>query len=501
MTVQASTPRKPTNATRNRIARAVALMATGNTIDQAARIMGERPCKFDYVKRTYGELWQTSLARAQTDYEATGRIVIENLEETDSPLELQPKIRNATAMIAAGASHGEIIDALGLAENTLKHWQRRYPEFWKAELDRAMHAALIVVRRQAGTDGVLDDPEAHIRRATACKRWAEKDGRELFPKREGQTVRTFYEGYYKPTRLGDAAPTTLLSYETVVSRWELLTGDPPLAEITVPMLATFKGCLQKMRGKKAVDRLSVNSIRGYFRHLQAIIDKAGPAGHRNRDAAGIIPQAPWIKPPRAEISPPRIVSAEHVGWCYQAAIAMDRPRLQNVKPAAWWRALLAVAWNTGLRRRTLFEMALDMIDWQQARLVLPAARMKSGRFEIIPLNDVALEHLRMIRGPRPLVFEWTCELRTFHRDFHRLQDEAGISRKNHFGLHNIRKTVATMLWETSPGAAQLAMGHAPGVTQQHYVAGFGIVSRALDHLPQPAAFTAGRETGSPNGEA
>ena len=56
-------------------------------------------------------------------------------------------------------------------------------------------------------------------------------------------------------------------------------------------------------------------------------------------------------------------------------------------------------------------------------------------------------------------------------------------------MHAIRKTVATMLYEVSPGAAQFALGHTTDdVTRKHYVDGGGLVARALDQLPQPEAF-------------
>jgi len=487
-------PPKPTNATLNLINRIAALMVGGKSMSAAARMLGKHHNTVGHIRRRHPELWQNALEKARADHEATGQVVIEKLDESGPRQDLRPTIRNAAAMMAAGASHREIVEALSIGPDQIKHWRQTYPDYWKEELDRAMHAAVIVVRRQVGTDAVLEDPDAHIRRAMACKRWATRTGRDLLPKPEATTLRTFYDDYYKPTRLSDASPQTVDSYETTVTRWELLTGDPPLAEITVETLAKFKTCLQKMRGEKRGTRLSPNSIRRHLRHLQAIIDKAGPPGHRNRDAAGIIPQAPWIKPPREELPPPRIVSAEHVDWCYQAAIAMERPLIPGAKPAAWWRALLVVAWNTGLRRRTLFQMPMTAVQWNDRRLVLQPQRLKSNRFEIVPLNTVALEHLRKIRGPRELVFEWPFDLHIFHGDFHRLQDEAGIPRNQHFGLHNIRKTLATMLWEQSPGAAQLALGHASnGVTQRHYVSGFGIVSRALEQIPQPAAFQAAKK--------
>ena len=87
------------------------------------------------------------------------------------------------------------------------------------------------------------------------------------------------------------------------------------------------------------------------------------------------------------------------------------------------------------------------------------------------------------------MFPWPFPRKNFYVCFHKLQKSAGIPREEHFGLHAIRKTLGTALWESSPQAAQFALGHSSDrVTQDYYVAGGGLVARALDALPQPAAF-------------
>jgi len=102
-----------------------------------------------------------------------------------------------------------------------------------------------------------------------------------------------------------------------------------------------------------------------------------------------------------------------------------------------------------------------------------------------------MEHLRKIRTDRELVFPWPWRREAFYRQLHLLENAAGIPREDHFGLHNLRKTLATTLWADSPQASQLALGHAGSdVTIRHYVAREGIVAAALDRLPQPEAFVA-----------
>jgi integrase len=183
---------------------------------------------------------------------------------------------------------------------------------------------------------------------------------------------------------------------------------------------------------------------------------------------------------------------------YNGAVAMDIPRLpRGPKAPAWWKALLVTAFNTQLRRRTLFEMRWDEVDFAHCRLNLPPARFKSHRRQTIHLNPVTVEHLKRIHtdASQELVFPWPHEAKYFHVVFHRLQTAAAIPRKEHFGLHDLRKTAASILWEDSPQVAQYSLGHASmSTTLKHYVnlesrgGGVSIVARALDALPQPAEF-------------
>ncbi len=226
-----------------------------------------------------------------------------------------------------------------------------------------------------------------------------------------------------------------------------------------------------------------------------MLDKLGPPGRGNRDALGVLDRVPWVQRPRLEEKIPKTVATELIADCLKAAVAMNWPIIPGIRPPAWWRALLIVVWNTALRRSTLFSMRLEDVDWEKSRLVLPAARMKSRRPMIVHLNSHAIAALRSIYTEvryRTLVFPMAADesprtARHFHEAFHRLQDEAGIPKKHHFGLHSIRRTVATALYEVSPGAAQFALGHTTAdVTRKHYVDGGGLVARALDALPQPS---------------
>ena len=65
------------------------------------------------------------------------------------------------------------------------------------------------------------------------------------------------------------------------------------------------------------------------------------------------------------------MTQELLGLVYTASVAMEEPRFPGVKAPAWWKALLAVAFNTQLRRRTLFEIRWDEVDLKSCRLKFP----------------------------------------------------------------------------------------------------------------------------------
>ena len=132
---------------------------------------------------------------------------------------------------------------------------------------------------------------------------------------------------------------------------------------------------------------------------------------------------------------------------------------------------------------------MEWIDWHNHRIIIPPRSMKARRFHVVHLNETAHRHLLAIRTDRELVFPWPHHSKTFNTMLHRLESAAGIARKDHFGLINIRKNLATRLWASSPAAASFALGHgSQGVTLRHYVASEGLVAEALDELEQPEAF-------------
>ena len=410
-------------------------------------------------------------------------------QPTGPTKETLQKIARAASMLADGKTVRQAAAALGMDDSSLGELRAKYPEIWARALDTAMAAMAAVVEAQAGSVEILADPAAYIAKAAAVERWALQAGRQFMPVKSG-SLRDFFESYYRPTCLADVTQQSLEGYHLAIRRWALFTGDPPLAEITSATLAFFRTCLEKLPGLTNTGLMRPCTVRNMLAHIQFILDKAGPPMRGNRDAAGILDRVPWIRPPRVDVEVRPTVPFEIIDQFYLGLVAAERPKIPGFRPSAWWRALIVLALNTGLRRRTLFGLKMSDVDWQSRRILIRPANNKSRKRFWMPLNETSFRHLIAIRTDRELVFPWNQDLHDFHKYFHRFQDAAGIPRPQHFGLHGLRRTLATMLYADSPGAAQMALGHSAMATTEAFYVSSGIVATALDALPQPAAFAA-----------
>ena len=403
-------------------------------------------------------------------------------------------------MRARGVDWATISKAAGLTRWAAYQITKRHPDAWKAAYDAAMQAACAEVRELAGTDRMLPIIGDYVASAERAERWALNSGVPLFPLpaeaitgADGgmHTLGSFFERYYLPICLSDGSPATIHLYRVSVRRWAMLTGDPPLKAITTDVLARFREALLALR-KTTRKKLNPITARNYLRHVQILLDKAGPRARRSRDAAGFLAESPWVKPIKCEWPVPRTVPRAHLSACYEAAESMTYPRLLNVTPGDWWRGLLAVAYNLGLRRATLFALEWSMIDWETRVLTVPAAIVKGRRKLVLPLNDVVLNHLRILQSESraPEVFRWPHSREWFGKQMAKLQTAAGIMAAKQFGLHAIRRTCATVLWKRDRAAAQLMLGHtALAITREHYVDAIEGLSEAAAAMPQPEGFT------------
>jgi len=477
--------KEPSALIKTRLKRAAGLLTRCHTLTEIARRIGIDRSTFSRHRRDYPEFWE------KVCHDATGA------EYPPRPRGPTPRIRELLAKAAMLQAYGktceEIAEALNVSATHVRDWRCRYPNLWAVAYGKAAKDVVAVVRDMAGTEAVLQDVFHYERMATGAEKWLrEEKGQELFPPGKSPTLSTFWRDYYLP-QCADPAAGYVEHAESYLRRWRVFTGDPPLSKITNDLLVRYRETLNRARGITPGSGMRTRTVANHLRFIQRLLDRAGPPGPRNRGAAGILKKVPWIKTPTIHLYSPTTVPADMMSRIYEAAGRMTTPKLEGIEPADWWQALLAVAWNTGLRRGTLFALRLEDINWERCYLDIPPERLKAKRGEIIHLNAVALAHLEHIREPaRERVFPWPHHPRYFDHRFHYVQDLAGIPRKDHVGLQAVRRTVGTNLAQQHPTAAQFLLGHTTfQTTKRFYIQSEGIVARALDTMEQPAAFKAG----------
>lgn len=302
----------------------------------------------------------------------------------------------------------------------------------------------------------------------------------------------FYQAHYAPTQLVGAAYETRREYERIVRRWSEVTGDPPLAEITNATVASFYEALLEFPNKSG-GTLSPNTVRKHARHLQPILELAGPPSHHRRDGLGLIDPVPWARPPRGVEDVLPAASAAEVGAMYEHAdqALYPWPERSGVAVGDWWRAALVLAWCTGLRVGTMLAITDSNVRWADREICVRGTASKTRRAQVVPVPDVVVRHLLPLRRAEgPLLAFPHRSVRLYH-EFHRLRQLAGLPEQRGQAWHAIRRRFATSLAKRSASAAQIALGHATfKTTVRSYLQADEIIREAIDDLELPAAFLA-----------
>jgi len=303
----------------------------------------------------------------------------------------------------------------------------------------------------------------------------------------------FFERTFTPLFLAGASPRTFAAYAETFRHWRRIVGEISLGLVDTVTLAKFRDGLVSRR-------LSPATVNKHLRHVNHVLGKAGPAGPRNRDALGVLPRCPWVKSLKLLRRRPHVVDFVALSAAYEAARFARWPRFDECETASglqardWWRGLYVVAYTTAFRREALFALGWDDVDVAGAIVRLPAEHDKCGVERIKPLHRVAIAHLLRIRTAKPqaLLFAWPHGWKRFYAEWHAIQDMAGSVRKDHFTLHDLKRTAGTELsGDASPWVVQQMLDHSSINTSKHYVNAAKQLRPAVDHMPMPEAFLRG----------
>lgn len=317
---------------------------------------------------------------------------------------------------------------------------------------------------------------------------------------ETLTLRSAYETYLQP----EHAARTVEAYADTLTHWErapLTTcrpdGTRAKARKDPPLIGCDNTTLLEWRNAITTLVRSPNTVRKHLRQAAAIFARLGPPDRYHRDALGILPRVPYVKPPKEVLRRPTVPSGDELGRLYRAASAATWPRCE-VPAGHWWRSVIAVVFNVGLRRLDFLWLPWQAVDLGQATITFDAE--KTGKESTWPLHQAAVEHLAAIRAPqRPLVWpvrrgqaeplpinNWKA---AFYRTWHAIREGAGLERR--IVPHDLRRACGSGLFALSPAAACEVLQHSSVVTTERSYADVSPETRRLLlEREQPAAFAA-----------
>jgi len=316
------------------------------------------------------------------------------------------------------------------------------------------------------------------------------------------TLRQFVDGFVVPHYLAprNRQPGTVCFYYQDVDLWEeFFPQNPTLAEIdgNQDICREFVARLSRRPGLRA-KRIKPNTIRKLCTHLQKIFDLAGPRnlyGRRNRSAAALIADVPYLERPElVRSSPDRDFTLEEIGlWLGACRYARQTRNVRRCRPEAFCRNLILFVYNTALRIDTVMSAELDMIgrkreNWITIPPTIYKGRKWGGDFYLNRHARAALDAVR-VPGEKRL-FHWDNwpSSQTWLQKYHeRILQRSGIAEERYFGnhFHGLRSALLTWLNEQNPMVAKIVGGHRTGDVQQNHYVNPRIVIDLLEQVPQP----------------
>ena len=186
----------------------------------------------------------------------------------------------------------------------------------------------------------------------------------------------------------------------------------------------------------------------------------------------------------------RIGSLDEIERLYEHATVAEWPAQRGITPPQYWRALLVLAYTTGLRRSDMLAIRPADVSLKQRQLVYRA--VKTGKLRTIPLTQACCLHLATLMKAAVecsgYVFYSTKSKRQFYREWERIQDAGDIWPR--LDVHDLRKTCGSRVYEkVGLNAASELLAHSSlAVTRKHYISG-SVASEglrpAVDAIPLP----------------
>lgn len=251
-----------------------------------------------------------------------------------------------------------------------------------------------------------------------------------------QTLRVVYDQHY--SQVG-ASRSTLANHRALLNRWERLTSNPDVREITHRSFEDY-------RAASISAGLRPDSIESGVRFVRTVLNLAVRVGLREA--------MPWGgKRLRGRQEPKRVPSLADFGRMYAHVDAAGWPR--GMDRQRFWRAVLCVGYWTGLRSSDLFHN----LTWgaiTEDGIFFTAA--KTGKNHAYPMHAVVRRHLDMVTNwDLRRVFPVGRSNKQLLRSFYEISEAAGVKR---ITPQAIRRLSATQWQRAKWGAGEVIQGSA-----------------------------------------
>jgi integrase len=234
--------------------------------------------------------------------------------------------------------------------------------------------------------------------------------------------------------------------------------------------------LQTPGGKKKGDTISVETVRKELRTIRAALNCAKKWKY--------LAECPDIPQIEGYGKDKPFVTEEHFNAIMDACRIANMPADQKYTAEAFWHALLATAWVTGMRKSALISLLWEDVDLDGGVALSRYGDNKAKRDQHHKIASITgfLANLYACRKPgETRVFPWNYCLKGLDRMLARIQKAAGIHlpcREDHehteachlYGFHSFRYAHATYNFgRVSDRDLQEQMGHATFSTKQRYI--------------------------------
>lgn len=275
------------------------------------------------------------------------------------------------------------------------------------------------------------------------------------PSASSLSLDAYYREEYRPNQLVGRGDKTLVQYAIAVRHWIRFAGHLPIGKIDRRKMADFAAWLLKKK-------LSPATVNKTIRHVMPIL--------RFADDEGDIAKAPKVCRLKERLSVPLALTLDEFAKVLQAA-ALEPLSRGGIPGPLWWRALLLVCWETGLRMTALLSIRSRDVLFDSGGLYCQAFEQKDREAQWFPLSETTLAAVKSIYNKgNKLLFPKREKNAQIARNFRRILDRSGIYAPTGTGMcfHRIRKSTASYTKQAG-GDPQRKLGHsAQSVTQRYF---------------------------------